>query len=131
VVAGGNEGAPPKPTGRSQFGVTPSAVGKLTGSGTNNPGGMLVLGGQGPYQGGDGMTMFGFSGKANGQGVTVTRVTASSRAAAAGLQKGDDIRAIDGYEVTTTEQLNTRLQNATGKIPVMILRNGNLAVVNM
>ena len=84
-----------------------------------------------PIRGVSGMSNFGVSGKSGGQGIVVTRVAAGSRAAAAGLQKGDEICAVDGNQVTNTGEADQALANASGqaKVKVMIMRNGNLAVL--
>src|SRR5262249_4583710 len=54
----------------------------------------------------DPMSSYGLSGRSSDQGVMVSAVRAGSRAAKAGLRKGDVIRTVDGNEVMQPSQLN-------------------------
>lgn len=83
--------------------------------------------------GSDMMLQFGFLGKSNGEGFTVLKVGNQSRAATAGLVVGDDIKAVDGIQVNNKEDVLQVLSNINPakRIPVLIMRNGNLAVLNM
>ncbi|HEY9793373.1 MAG TPA: tetratricopeptide repeat protein [Candidatus Obscuribacterales bacterium] len=89
-----------------------------------------------PIASGTGMNMmntFGIAGKSNGDGVTVTNIGIASRAASAGLQSGDDIRAVDGNQVSSPAEINDVLSksNTSSKVKFLILRNGNLAVLEL
>ena len=77
------------------------------------------------------MAAYGFAGKGNGEGVTVTKVMAGSRAEAAGMQRGDDIRAVDGDQIGSPADIEQILARAsTNRFKVVVLRNGNLTVLN-
>ena len=79
------------------------------------------------------MAQFGIVGRSNGEGVTVVNVGMASRAATAGLVPGDDIKAIDGTQVSRLEEMISVLsqKNPAQRIPILIMRNGNLAVLNL
>ena len=59
-------------------------------------------------------------------GVYVVDVTENSAAAKAGLKKGDIITAVDGTEVTTSEELTAQknLHSAGDEIELTFIRNG-------
>ncbi len=81
----------------------------------------------------DVMSKYGLVGKGSNEGVRVTTVGIASRASAAGIQPGDHIRAVDGNEVYDPKQVNDILSRKGFNQPVqmMIMRNGNLAVINL
>jgi tetratricopeptide (TPR) repeat protein len=83
--------------------------------------------------GGDVMAQFGFNGKSNGEGVTVVAVANGGRAATAGLVSGDDIKAVDGIQISGKQEILDILSrvNPAKRIPFLIMRNGNLAVLNL
>lgn len=74
---------------------------------------------------------WGFMGKSNGEGVTVVNV--GNRAASAGIMPGDDIKAVDGIQVSTPAEIADILskRNPAQRIQVLLMRNGNLAVLNL
>lgn len=76
----------------------------------------------------DAMTSFGLSGKASNEGVLLTSIRGGSRAAKAGLQKGDVIRTVDGNEVMQPSQLNQAFAqtDSSQTLPILIFRNGTL-----
>lgn len=112
--------------GRPTFGLAPSMVGGFLPQAAARPA---------PQQpaAANIMIQFGLIGKSNGEGVTVVNVKISSRAASAGVVPGDDIRAVDGIEVKRPEEIAEVLsrKNPAERIPMLILRNGNLAVLNL
>jgi S1-C subfamily serine protease len=61
------------------------------------------------------------------------KVGNQSRAATAGLVAGDDIKAVDGIQVNNKEDILQVLSNINPakRIPFLIMRNGNLAVLNL
>ncbi len=79
------------------------------------------------------LAQWGLMGRSNGDGVTIVNVGAASRAATAGVVPGDDIKAIDGVQVTSTGEMADVLsrRNPGNRIPILIMRNGNLAVINL
>jgi hypothetical protein len=79
----------------------------------------------------DPMGNYGLSGKGSQEGVVVNNVRSGSRAARAGLRKGDVIRTVDGNEVTQTTQLNQVLSQYDGSqtLPLLIFRDGILTPI--
>jgi S1-C subfamily serine protease len=77
------------------------------------------------------MGNYGLSGKGSQEGVVVNNVRSGSRAARAGLRKGDVIRTVDGNEVTQTTQLNQVLSQYDGSqtLPLLIFRDGILTPI--
>ncbi len=85
---------------------------------------------QQPNQGGV-LASLGFLAQHSPQGLTVTTVGIGSRAAKAGLNKGDVIVAVDGVNITNMAQLQSILsRKAQGEsTQVIINRNGNVGQV--
>jgi len=80
------------------------------------------------------MNSFGLMGRSNNQGgVTVTTVGIASRAANGGFRTGDDIRAVDGIQVSQPAEVNKILsgKDPRERITVLILRDGNMAVLKL
>ncbi len=84
-----------------------------------------------PVSNGDNMSNYGINGKGSNDGVMITSVRGGSRAARAGLQKGDVIRTVDGNEVMQPNQLNQVFSqvDSAQTIPMLIFRNGNITPI--
>ncbi|MBX9668226.1 MAG: tetratricopeptide repeat protein [Candidatus Obscuribacterales bacterium] len=85
---------------------------------------------QQPNQGGV-LASLGFLAQHSPQGLTVTTVGIGSRAAKAGLNKGDVIVAVDGVNITNMAQLQSILSRKVQgeSTQVIINRNGNVGQV--
>lgn len=118
---------PGMPKGRASFGG--NSLPQATQSTPQSP----VFGGYLNTPLADVMSKYGLVGKGSNEGVRVTTVGIASRASAAGIQPGDHIRAVDGNEVYDPKQVNDILSRKGFNQPVqmMIMRNGNLAVINL
>jgi hypothetical protein len=79
----------------------------------------------------DPMGNYGISGHGSNEGILITSVRGGSRAAKAGLQKGDVIRTVDGNEVMQPAQLNQALSqiDASQTVPFLIFRGGNITPI--
>jgi S1-C subfamily serine protease len=119
-----NSPTPKGRKGRTQFNMSPQAAAQF-----NNTTARPIASAAAMNM----MNNFGIAGKSNGDGVTVTNIGIASRAASAGLQAGDDIRAVDGNQVSSPSEINDVLSkaNTTSKVKFLILRNGNLAVLEL
>lgn len=80
----------------------------------------------------DPLSQCGISGKSTRDGVIVNGIVIGSRAASSGLIPGDYIRALEGNEITDTDQLNQVLMQyqPSQKLQMMIIRNGDISVIN-
>jgi tetratricopeptide (TPR) repeat protein len=116
-----------KTTTRATYGLSPAAANQL-GFQNTAPGAIPIKGAATVS-----MSTFGISGRSGDPGVTVTRVNSGSRAAAGGLQKGDSICAIDGNQVSSPGEVDQWLGrvNTSGKVKFVIMRDGNLAVLDL
>lgn len=79
------------------------------------------------------MSKYGLAGKGTNDGVRITTIGIASRASAAGLMVGDAIRAVDGQEVYDVKKVNEILSRKgfNDRVQMMIMRNGQLGVINM
>ena len=159
VVGGGAPGAPANynaggKMGRTSFGIPANMSGQFTGTPSGAINGLTAM-----PQNSQGVTMmpqgrpvaqqqqqqpqqqqqntmlsYGMIGQSNNEGgVTLTQIGIASRAATAGLVPGDIIQTVDGFQVSRPDEINQILSrsNPAQRIPLVILRGGNLAVVNM
>jgi tetratricopeptide (TPR) repeat protein len=119
---------PPFPMGRAKFGggnAVPTAMQQSPQS--------QVFGGYLNTPAADLMSKYGLSGKGTNNGVKVTTVGVASRAAAAGIQPGDSIRAVDGnevYDVKTVNEILTR-KGFNERVQLLLMRNGQMGVIQM
>ncbi len=67
------------------------------------------------------MASFGILGKSSSEGVTITTIGIASKAAQAGLQRGDIIKAVDGTIVKSTGELNEILSRRSPEQPVQLM----------
>jgi len=69
---------------------------------------------------------FGMSGHGSSEGVLLTSVRGGSRAAHAGLKKGDVIRTVDGNEVMQPAEFNKVMSqyDSSQTLPLLIFRDG-------
>ena len=75
---------------------------------------------------GDAMSSSGMSGHGSSEGVLLTSVRGGSRAAHAGLKKGDVIRTVDGNEVMQPAEFNKVMSqyDSSQTLPLLIFRDG-------
>ncbi len=105
-------------TGQSQF-VDPNQTYRQPTQQQHGGGGGIQAGR------GDPMSGFGIIAGHSQNGVTVTTVGIASRAAKAGLKRGDIIRAVDGIQVNSTNQINDILsRKQQGESAQLLIQRG-------